>query len=114
MAFANEQENIFNNMISAIDKLRREFIEKLVERYFKQYPEHLKDAKKRAHYLSTSRAKAVGTDKKMEFRFEFTIPKKLYERLDIAVGNPRFLGTKTEADWFAKKYKKLFTVPEKW
>lgn len=92
---------------------RQQFIEDSVKWFIKNYSDEWEATKKRVKEMRETRANPFGSDKEKEFRFEFTIPVRLFNMLDRTLNNPKFLGTKKEANWFAKTIKDL-TIPEKW
>lgn len=92
---------------------RQQFIIDSIKFFIKNYPQEWGAAKKRVKEMRATRATPFGSDKEKEFRFEFTIPARLFAILDKVLVNPKFLADKKEADWFARTIKSL-NVPEKW
>ena len=93
--------------------LRIQFIIDSIKSFKRNNPQDWKNTLKRVKEMRDTRATPFGSDKQKEFRFEFTIPEKLYNMLSACLDNPKFLSDKKEVNWFAKTFKQL-TIPEKW
>ena len=96
-----------------VQTIRQKYIIDTVKRFKENHPKEWEETIKHSKEVVGTRANVYGSDKQLEWRWEMSIPKKLYLILDSSLGNPRFLKDDKEAEWFRKEFP-MFAAQEKY
>jgi len=100
-------------MIPVDKKLRRQFIKQIVEDWKKKNPVKYKDAIEHAKFMRKAKVNVFGTEKYSpakgqhigeQLRHIVSLPRELFDLLNKALDNPKFMEEEDEVTWFCKTF----------
>ena len=107
------EDSIMKDKVDKVEEVfRRKYITGCVLFFKKYYPSSYEVSKEHAKEIKGTRATPFGSDSKKEWRWELSIPTKLFDMINYGIDNPPFLKDDAEVKWFSKTFP-AFTACEK-